>query len=131
MNRIAYEIFGETAEITRFESSSCDTVEFLFSESVEGLLSIGGIVGRVYDGVCRLDLRLIDNGAYEPTLILKRGAVKLPCIEKSGRKIRLSDCTDDFVRQISLRERRLAMRVYALEKEIEKISSKIYDTTIL
>ena len=131
MNKIAYEFFDGAAEITLFEAASSDTVEFSFPDSTEGLLSIGGIVGRVHDGVCRLDMRLIENGSYEPVLILKGGCINLPRLEKSGRKIRLSDCTEEFVRAISIRERRLSMRVRALERELEKISSKIYDTTIL
>ena len=130
MNRIAYEFFDGAAEITLFESGGSDEAEFSFPDSAEGLLSIGDIVGRVHGGVCRLDLRLIENGSYEPVLILKGGCVKLPTLEKSGRRIRPTDCTEKFVRDISLRERRLAMRVCALERELERICSKIYDTTI-
>ena len=131
MNRISYEIFKEDAEITFFEGASDEIAEFSFSEVEEGLLSIGGIVARVSGGKCRLDLRLIENGSYEPVLILQSKVVRLPRITKSGRKLKPFECTDEFVRSISLRERRLALRVVALEKELKELSSKIYDTTIL
>ena len=73
----------------------------------------------------------IENGSYEPVLILQSKVVRLPRITKSGRKLKPFECTDEFVRSISLRERRLALRVVALEKELKELSSKIYDTTIL
>ena len=131
MNRISYEIFKEDAEITFFEASSSEIAEFSFSEVDVGLLSIGGIVGRVSEGKCRLDLRLIENGSYEPVLILEGKLVRLPRITKSGRKLQPFECSEQFVHSISLRERRLAQRVLALEKELKELSSKIYDTTIL
>ena len=130
MSKIKYEIFDKEAEILEYVSEDSDTLELCFKEKYEGLLSIDGIVSRVIDGKCSFNAKLIDFGKHEPILVLKDGAITLPAIIKSQRRITLSECTDDYTRRISLRERRLCQRVEALEKELSSLRSLINTTTI-
>ncbi len=130
MSKIRYEIFGNDAEILEFTSDDESRLELLFSEKYEGLLSIDGIAARVSEGKCSFDMRLIDAGCFTPVLITKNKVIKLPEIKKSGKRVSLSECSDDYTRSISLRERRLSSRVAALEKELGLILSRLNTTTI-
>lgn len=130
MNKIEIEIFGSESELTSYESSRDTNMEFMFGNAIEGFVSIDGIVSPVKNGVCVFDTRLIDNGEYEPTLIQKRASVKLPRIIKTAGGVHPADYSSDFVRGISLRERRLESKVAELEMKIEQISKSIYGNTI-
>lgn len=130
MSRINYEIFGSDAEVTEFVADT--GIEFIldFGNSLEGLVSIEGVVSRVNNGRCLFDSRLIDHGEHNPLLILKDKVVRLPGIVKSYGKIRPSVCSDDYTRDVSIRERRLSMRVEALEKELKILENKITRTIL-
>ena len=128
MSKITYELFGGAAEIASFESDSSTSLIFDFGDDIEGLVSIDGVVSRVNGGICCFDIRLIDQGEHQPLLILKERVLRLPAIVKSSSKVCLAVCTDEYTREVSLRERRLSMRVDALEKELKTIQSKITRT---
>ena len=128
MSRITYELFDGAAEISSFESDASTALVFDFGDDLEGLVSIDGVVSRVSGGRCCFDIRLIDQGERQPLLILKERVVRLPAIVKSSSRIRLAVCTDEYTREVSLRERRLSMRVDALERELKTIQSKITRT---
>lgn len=128
MSKITYELFGRAAEIVKFDRDRGTGVIFEFGCPVEGLISIDGVVSRVTEGRCVFDSRLIDPGEWQPILITKDAVIKLPALLKSGGNIRLADCTDEYTRDISLRERRLSMKVEALEKELRNIQNKISRT---
>lgn len=130
MNKIKIELFEGDAEILSFESDGSDAVKFSFTESYNGFLSIDSIVSHVVEGECTVDLRLISSGEFAPILILEGGSINLPGIVKVGKKLRLSECDPDFIRRISIRERRLAKRVKTLESEVEKLKESIYKNTI-
>ncbi len=130
MNKIKIELFEKDAEVLAFASDSSDGISFSFTEDIDGFLSIDNITQHVTRGECVFDLRLLPSGEYTPLLIEKDKTVTLPKIVKNGKKIRLGECDSDFVRRISLRERRLAKRVLGLEGEIEKLSKSVYQNTI-
>ncbi len=130
MSKIRYEIFGQDAEITEFLKEDSDILEVTFNRNFEGLLSVDGVVSRVIDGKCNFDIRLIDNGKHQPVLVIKNGIIKLPEIMKSSKRVTLAECSDEYTRAISIRERRLCLRVEALEKELAGILTKL-NTTII
>jgi hypothetical protein len=128
MSRIKYELFGAAAEVSSFVGNSDRELTLDFGRCSEGLVSIDGVVSRVVGGICRFDTRLINSGEHVPSLILKEQVIRLPAIVKSGAKIGLATCSDEYTRDVSLRERRLSMRVEALEKEIRQLENKITRT---
>ena len=130
MSKIRIECFGGEAELLSFESDGNYIADISFSEAYDGFISIENILTRVSRGVCALDTRLISDGEYEPTLILEHGTVKLPRLKKCAKLLRPAECDSDYVRRISLRERRLTERVKTLEAEILKISKSVFGTTI-
>jgi len=130
MNKMKIELFGSEAECVSFEAEGGDGLFFLLPESTEGLISIDGIVKLVAAGNCIFDTRLLPDGEHEPYLLADKKKIALPKITKQARKIRLAECSSEFVRRISLREQRLAERVRTLERELEKISEKIYGSHV-
>ncbi len=131
MNRFGFEIFGSEAELSSCESGRGGNLEFCFFGADEGFVSIDGVVSPVKDGRCVFDTRLINKGEHVPSLITKSGRVTLPKIVKGQCSVQLADYSQDYVRGISLRERRLESRVAELESRIEEISSAVYRNTIL
>ena len=131
MNRFGFEIFGSEAELSSCESGREGDLEFRFLGAGEGFVSIDGIVSPVKNGRCIFDTRLINKGEHVPTLITNNGAVTLPKIVKGQCSVQLADYSQDYVRKISLRERRLESKVAELESRIEQISNAVYRNTIL
>ncbi len=131
MNKIKYEIFEGDAEVTAFSQGKKPYVEFSFTEPYDGFISIDEIVAEVTGGVALLDLRLIPDGEFCPVLILQRGRIVLPKVKKSAKRFCLCDCEADYIRKISLRERRLSERVEILERELEELKKSVYGTKII
>jgi hypothetical protein len=71
---------------------------------------------------------LIDQGSHVPRLILRDKVISLPELVKNGMKIRPALCTDEYTRDVSIRERRLSMRVEELEKAFKRLENKITKT---
>ena len=130
MGKIKYELFGEDAEVIEFITDNSSLLTLDFSQPLDGLISIDGIVSRVNQGRCVFDTRFIDPGKYLPTLILKDRTVRLPEIVKAYGKVGLLGCSDDYTRGVSIRERRLSLRVEALEKKLKALESQITKTIL-
>jgi len=128
MSKIVFEIFKNSAELTSFKPDDSLSLLLEFNGNCEGLVSIDGIVSPVQNGVCKFDSRLIDRGEHQPVLILKDEVIKLPGIVKSAGRIHPAMCSDEYTRDISIRERRLSARVEALEMQLKAIESKITRT---
>lgn len=130
MNRIKYKLFKKAAEIVSFSEGASSQVEISFNEECEGILSIGEVVGIVKDGVCRMNLQLLEEGEITPCLILKDRAIRLPRIKKSARRISPAPCSEEYIRGISVRERMLSERVELLEEELERLKERLNDKII-
>jgi hypothetical protein len=131
MSKIKYEIFDAEAEVVSFEKNGDTTLDIVLPADCDGFVSIDGVVVRLERGVASYDLRYIADGEHVPHLVLRRGRILLPKIKKCGRLITLAECDSEYVRSTSIRERRLAARVNALEEEIELIKKCIYGTKLL
>lgn len=130
MNKISLEIFENEAECISFEGDGSGGLIFELSEPLNALLSIDGIVKPLTDGRCTLDLRLLTDGEHEPHLLYAKRKIALPRLTKRASKIRLADCGADFIRRVSLRERRLAERVKELETKLIEVCDKVFGATI-
>lgn len=131
MSKIKYEIFDGECEAIKSEQDASDMLELVFSESLDGFVSLDGVVVRLTDGKARVDLRYVSDGEYTPHVILKNARLTLPKIKKLGRHIALTECDAEYARRTSIRERRLNRRVSELERELELIKACIYGTKIL
>ena len=130
MSKIKYEFFDGEAEICAFKEDGTNIAEFIFPEGCEGFLSIDSVVVKVNSGRAEFDLRYLEDGAYSPALVRKNGRIILPKIKKAGKTLSICEHTDEYVRGVSLRERRLAERVKQLEEEIALLRKSVFGTTI-
>jgi len=125
------EIFGSEAELLSAECGNSGALRLAFTGVGDGFVSIDGIVSPVKGGECIFDTRLINKGVHEPRLIMKDKSVALPKIVKGRDTVAPADYSADYVRGISLRERRLETRVGELEAKINEISNAIYKNTVI
>ena len=131
MNKMHIELFDGEAELVCFERGKTHKLEFTFPEPYDGFITAGGITARVCEGKCLFDLRLMDDGETSPVLILKGSRTVLPALSKLGCTVAPSGVSADYLRSVSIRERRLRERVERLEAEIEKLSKSIYGVTVI
>ena len=130
MSKIKYELFGGECEAVGYESDGTGVLDLKLPEECDGFISLDGVAVRLCRGEARVDLRYVSDGEHVPHVILRSGRIALPKIKKCGNSIALAECDADFIRRTSIRERRLAARVNALEEEIELLKKRIYGTKI-
>ena len=130
MADIRYEIFGGKAEVVGFSSEGGRELTFRIEGSGDGFVSTCDVAARLKDGVASIDSRLISDGEHTPMLILKDRRISLPRIRKSGSRVTLADCDEEYVRDVSLRAHRLARRVEELEQTVESLCERVYGTTV-
>ena len=131
MSKIKFELYGNECEVREFLLDGENILVFEFQEEYEGFVRIGEITSRLNEGKCAFDLRLLPNEEMHPVLVIPNGVINLPTFKKLGRAIELLDCTEDYIRRASQRERALEKRILELEMELREISERIYKTTIL
>ena len=128
MTRILYGIFGGEGELLEYKRGTGHEAEIAFDTPYDGFLTVGGITVRVKDGRATVDIRLLDEGVSEPCLIQKDRRYKLPTLSKRSHLLEPTEPDGEFIRRISVRERRLEERVARLEDKLEEISRKVYGT---
>ena len=131
MSKVKYEFFGTDAEISAFTPDGDGRLTLCFPAGTEGYLSIDGVVVKITDATAHLDLRYVSDGEFRPILVLRHGRISLPTLKKAGKHVKICDPTPDYIRELSLRERRLSERVSELEAELCRIHESIYGRTIL
>ena len=96
----------------------------------EGLAELSGVAKRLTDGKCDFDLRALPDGELSLRLLLENEVLNLPTVTKSGRHITPTECKSDYLRAISVRERRLEESLSELKKELEMLKKKVYGSSI-
>ena len=140
MSRIHFELFGADAEVIDIlqDSENELVLEFSAAESEladklteDSFVRLSNLAERLSDKMCVFDLRLIENGEYTPELFLKDRRIPLPTIRKAGFLVQIDDCTADYIRSASQRERRLEAAVRLIEEKIALLDDRVFGTTIL
>lgn len=130
MSKLKIEIYQNEAEAVSFEPDERESLLLSVFPACDGFISIDGVSKRVKEGECVFDLRLLGSGKHTPVLILQDKSINLPTLIKIGKRLTLADCSGDYVRALSIRERRLETRVAELEARVKKISDSISKNTI-
>lgn len=131
MSKISFELFGSEVEVVGIINDSEYELMLEFSGVESGFVRIGELAERLDSGACVFDLRLLDNGEYTPELFLDEARITLPKITKTGCLIEIDDCTVDYLRAVSQRERALRSLVKTLEEKIALLEERVYGATIL
>ena len=125
MSRLTVERFGRECEPVSFRQDKNRALVIEFTEECSGRVSLGGIVKEIDGRSVSFNLIGLSDGEYTPHLILDDMTVDLPPIRKTFGIISPAQQEPDFIGKLSARERRLEIRVEALEKRLEEITSKI------
>lgn len=138
MSRIRFELFDGEVEVTGLvQDSECELMLEFSAPEASNILTensfvrLGELAERLSEGACVFDLRLLANGEYTPELFLEDKRIALPTIKKTGRLVQIDDCTTDYIRACSQRERRLEALVKSLEERIKLLDERVFGTTIL
>ena len=130
MSVIKVEIFGDECEVVDIKNDKSNLFVFEFSEELDGYLTFGGAVARADGKHCSIDSRHVGNGSHDPALSLDGRIIRLPRMVKLGKLISLERPSDEYIRDVSLRARILAVRVSELEEALKKLNQRVYGTSI-
>lgn len=126
MSKIIFKFFEGEAEIVDFDTAGKNSLELVFADSVDGFVSIDGVAAIIKDSRCVVDARLFDSGKYTPTLVCGTSKQALPTIVKNPEGFFPAECSSEYIRGLSIRERELGERVRTLEEKMEKIYKSVY-----
>ena len=130
MKKIEYEIFNNDAEIISFIGGSGGSVDIIFTNLSEGFLTIGNGTHRFTSGKITLNINSLPDGELSSTVTANGKTIRLPALFKSGGVLYPSEADDEYIRGISIRERRLEARLSALESRTDALEKSVFSTKI-
>ena len=130
MSKIVIECFGDEAQLITFTRDGEPNLVIELGEEYDGYISMGNCGARIKGASCALDTRRLADGEYTPRLILDEGTILLPGLIKQHGIISPKEPDVDYIRALSLRERRLNARVDTLENELKEIKNKVMGTRL-
>jgi hypothetical protein len=125
MNKIKFEFFKNSADISSAEYDSTDKILFLFPTEEEGYLSIGPRLMKVIGGEVEIDLKSFSDGHHVCYLCIDGKRFELPSLEKLGRLFRMSGPSEGsaMARVAYLKEQEARLEV--LEVRLDEMEKKI------
>ena len=130
MSKIQIECFDDMAEISSISTEESKFLTLKFNTGYNGYISLGRITVRIVGEECCIDASGLDDGVYSPKLILCDRSINLPPIRKEKGLISPVDYDIGYLRELSIRERRLSQRVESLSQKIEQINEKVFGSSI-
>lgn len=131
MSKISFELFDGEAEVVGIVSDSDCELVLELPLGLSGFVRIGDLAERLADGRCAFDLRLLPNAEYTPEVFLDNSRIILPSFKKTGYLVEIDDCTQEYIRSASQRERALESYASSLEERITLLETSVFGTTIL
>ena len=125
MSKITIELFDLKAEMVSFTDDGDYSLSFDFSDELDGYICLGKNTLKIKGRECVVNARHLEDGEYLPRLLLPTGSIDLPKIKVCCGIVAPTDEGASFVRELSLRERRLEERVYRLERQLDELNNKI------
>ena len=125
MNKIKFEFFKNSADISSAEYDNTDKILFLFPTEEEGYLSIGPRLMKVMEGGVEIDLKGFSDGHHSCYLCVDGKRFELPSLEKLGRLFRISGPSEGsaMARVAYLKEQEA--RLDGLEMRLDEMEKKI------
>ena len=130
MLKITVEHFEGSAEIISYEKTADNLIEYLFKPNCDGFVSIFDESYKLTRGVCVIDASKLSDMEIFPTLISPDGKIDLPALIREDDEYKIKAYDEDFLRKMSLRELRITKKLCELEKRVDDLSKRVYNTTI-
>ena len=116
MTSLFYKIVANFGECRRTVGNDAARVRLHIEGCDQGYVSVGSISAPIKEGVARLNLSVLADGEYSPTLHLPVGTVRLESIVKRGASVERTSCDAEMTRRLSLRLEALEERLAGLEQ---------------
>lgn len=123
-SKIKYQITGKYGLWQHYKSEGL-VLEILTEGSDGGYIQINEVQSKIKDGLATLDLSILEDGIYEPTLVSDEQIFRLEAIEKRDGTIAPVKTSDATVRRLLKRVRELEITSGALEERVLAIEEKI------
>lgn len=130
MSKLMIECFDIGSEVLSFSEEKSRFITICFAKEQEGYVCIGSISAKIEGNKCLLDISRLPDGEYTPKLVQKEMSRALPPIKKENGIVRPIDYGAEYIRELSIRERRLSERIDHLSDRLEEISKKVYGSSI-
>nr|MBE6544640.1 hypothetical protein [Oscillospiraceae bacterium] len=130
MSKLMIECFDIGSEVLSFSEEKSRFLTLCFTKEQEGYVCIGNISTKIEGNKCLIDISRLPDGEYTPKLVQKNLSRPLPSIKKENGIVRTVDYGVEYLRELSIRERRLCERVDRLSERLEEISKKVYGSSI-
>ena len=123
-SKIKYQITGEYGLWQHYKSEGV-LLEVLIENVDDGYIQIDEVQSNIKDGVATLDLGVLKDGTYEPTLILDNRIVHLESIKKSDGTIAPPRTSESTVRRLLKRVKTLELTTDSLLERLAAIEEKM------
>lgn len=130
MSKIQIECYENDSEISDLTPDGSRLLTLNFNIGYNGYLSIGGICQRIMGRECTVDVSKLSDGLYTPKILLCDKTVILPTLSIKNGRVSAGEYDSDYVRELSLREKRLSQKLSQMERELEKIKEKVFGSSI-
>jgi hypothetical protein len=130
VSRLKIEIFEDCAECSGFSPEGADEIILELSEKGEIPVSFGTHIKVARGGSLRFQTSLLPDGIYPVSLFVNGGAHTVAELEKRHGILSLLPPKDDFIREVSVRERQLARRVERLEESLRLLLERMNGTPL-
>lgn len=130
MSKIQLRCFPGFFEVERVSSEGGGIITFSFDRALDGYIAIADIVKEIVGREVKIDTRNLAEGEYTPRYIYEGGQRNLPKIRKKNGMTYPLPYTDDDIRNLSIRVGEISNDLDGIKDEIDKITKKVFGTTI-
>ena len=130
MSKIQLRCFPGFFEIERVSSEGDGLITFCFDKALDGYIAIGDTVKEIVGREVKIDTRRLDDGEYTPRYIYEGGERNLPKIRKQNGVTYPLPYTDEDIRKLSIKAGEISRDLDEIKGEIDKITKKVFGTTI-
>ena len=130
VSRLKIEIFEDCAECSGFSPEGADEIILELSEKGEIPVSFGTHIKVARGGSLRFETSPLPDGVYPVSLFVNGGAHTVAELEKRHGILSLLPPKDDFIREVSVRERQLSRRVERLEESLRLLAERMNGTPL-
>ena len=125
MKEIRLAIFGAYCDAQELSETKSAEAVFKFSPPKDGYLMLGEYALAVKGGVCKGDLRALDDGEFSAFFYTDSTMYTLPRMKKVGRKISVLPPDADHVIELAARCREMGGRLSELDESVKELDGLI------
>ena len=123
-SKIKYQIIGDHGLWQHYKSEGV-VLEVIIEGADGEYVQINEVQSKINNGVATLDLSILKDGVYDPTLICEDRLIRLEAIRKAEGTIAPLKTSDSTVRRLLKRVRELELITKELNERLAAAEEKI------